>query len=1025
MTHDGDAILGIFLATYSSKGDYLPLRYPLSEFDYEYAEALLKAQVNKRMTRAERSGGSSNSFPEAACQEPQVGTDNSAMDSQSAKKEYMPSRNGSCSSITNAGSNPQTPKPQQQQQPPGSQTQAPSMETALQTKGLGRNECKPPRSSPSARGSEGRLSTDRQFPSGIGTTAGQEPYMAQLVHGFEAKLLAQLFSPRPSMSDQRFQVAINNVLFVGHPVRDDPNEKTRDPDYYDAEQDDKEAMVRLAENEGWKVKSNSTLQPGAREHGTRLLADLGLVNLILNRDPSESEDGIISDGERAVRESGEWMKRGYQNRVYPKLFHIVFMLDNTISGIESLADRIYDHVLKRLTKTLMIEQTETNYVLTQSRLIRTLNDVALSGGYTSAQYLHEVMRCSDLATNLIELYNGLRKGELVNLHVHKRLMLSLQIPRGPRLERPLPETRPRVALDVGHDTLGHYSERLKGTSTNASALHTPRPDTPTDGSATFGSASGRAAAPTAHEYLEPLIFLRDAVGSLHGNESNGANIVRGSAAHRSMPHHLFAPESNMASHGSQDIVITGREIRSGENSGFPHIEPYHAVLLLEDVERLRRRLLYADASPTLLTIIEKASPTRPLVVLHTMVDCSFAQLCRFVSHLVYWNIARLICPVNLAFTYVPICESLERTLLDKFSAQSYSLCTLPQLLARMHPPRPATQVLDSLINIPASAGTRNDEFEESEASSLGYKSEFRDMLVFLLRESAIAQYHTWPVILVPSYVKYDLDEEQFINMALSWFRGLHAEHPDLLGGFPQTLMNHSELEQWVTDGCREQASIDLINLETHEAEDRVMLSRVMRKLALSRVREKWAHKQRGKDGEELERISQQATEEEDKVRAFCDRIEKDNAEAWMHTKAQHDAVRTQARQNRIRERRAHGVDVPDGEAEADDEGTLCRWYSFVKKGPDVAEFANEIVSKYVTHVPIDGSPHRTDAERRYIHLLVQGRPNNQQDWFHRHCHLFTGNNHLVKLMNGEQMSTARLEAVLQEFDGIVLLPQHI
>ncbi|KAJ2791525.1 Nitrogen permease regulator 3, partial [Coemansia guatemalensis] len=384
------------------------------------------------------------------------------------------------------------------------------MGTSSQPKGLGRNECKPPRSSPSARGSEGRLSADRQLPGGIGSIAGQEPYMTQLVHGFEAKLLAQLFSPRPSMSDQRFQVAINNVLFVGHPVRDDPNEKTRDPDYYDAEQDDKEAMVRLAENEGWKVKSNSALQPGAREHGTRLLADLGLVNLILNRDPSESEDGIISDGERAVRESREWMKRGYQNRVYPKLFHIVFMLDNTMSGIESLADRIYDHVLKRLTKTLMIEQTETNYVLTQSRLIRSLNDLALSEGYTSARYLQEVMRSSDLATNLIELYNGLRKGELVNLHVHKRLMLSLQIPHGPRLERPLPGTRPRVPLDVDHGAIGHYSERLRGSSANASALHTPRPDTPADGSATFGSTSGRAAASVTHEYLEPLIFSRDA-----------------------------------------------------------------------------------------------------------------------------------------------------------------------------------------------------------------------------------------------------------------------------------------------------------------------------------------------------------------------------------------------------------------------------------------------------------------------------------------------------------------------------------
>ncbi|KAJ2852993.1 hypothetical protein GGI22_005051, partial [Coemansia erecta] len=62
--YEGDAILGIFLATYSSKGDYLPLRYPLSQFDYEYAESVLKAtadaETRKRKARMERAGTGGN-----------------------------------------------------------------------------------------------------------------------------------------------------------------------------------------------------------------------------------------------------------------------------------------------------------------------------------------------------------------------------------------------------------------------------------------------------------------------------------------------------------------------------------------------------------------------------------------------------------------------------------------------------------------------------------------------------------------------------------------------------------------------------------------------------------------------------------------------------------------------------------------------------------------------------------------------------------------------------------------------------
>ncbi|KAJ2891437.1 hypothetical protein IWW38_003620 [Coemansia aciculifera] len=89
------------------------------------------------------------------------------------------------------------------------------------------------------------------------------------------------------------------------------------------------------------------------------------------------------------------------------------------------------------------------------------------------------------------------------------------------------------------------------------------------------------------------------------------------------------------------------------------------------------------------------------------------------------------------------------------------------------------------------------------------------------------------------------------------------------------------------------------------------------------------------------------------------------------------------------------------------------------------ELTKEIVSKYVSYVPTDGPPQRTEAEKRYIAKLVEGKPASQQDWFNRHSHLFTGSNHLVKLFNGEKIALPRIEAMLREFDGIVLLSEHV
>ncbi|KAJ2780788.1 Nitrogen permease regulator 3 [Coemansia javaensis] len=849
--HDGNAILGIFLATYSSKGDYLPLRYPLSRADYEYAAGLL-------------SGGTAR---------------------------------------------------------------------------------------------------------GAAHAGGAEPYLARLVHGFEPKFLAQLFSPRPSMSDRRFQVAIDNVLFVGHPLRDDPKEKTRDPDYYDAEQDDSETMSRLAEYEGWKIKSDSMAQPAANQR-TRLLADLGLMSLMLNREPSETGDSAISDGERAVRESSEWRRRGYWKRVYPKLFHVVFMLDNTVAGIERLADRIYEHVLKRLTKTLMIEQMESNYVLTQSRIIRSLNDLALAERYTPAQYLQEVLRRSQLATDLISLYNGLCEGRVVTLHIHKRIMLSLQIPRGPGLARPL---LPGATLADG--------------------------------------AAGRSVAAAVQDYEGPMAF---SLGACSAGRHEGPQ----------------------AAGERPDAIVTGRELQAGERDVFPQIEPFHALLLLEDAAGVRRRLACTDASPTLLALVERATPARSLAVLHAMVDCSFAQVCRFAAHLVYWNIARLICPVNLAFTYVPTAAALSRGLADAFGARGYTLCTLPQLLAQMHPPRPAIQVLDALITAATAAGEDGPGAESGGGGGRqSPRAEIFDMIVFLLREGAVAQYHTWPVVLVPSYVKHDLSEDQFVQLALAWFRMLQAEHPDLLGAFPQALLDEGELACWAADESHEQGAMELVQQIAREAETRVMLCRTMRKLALRRMREAWSARHQGKQGRELQRAERQAEAEEDRIHAFCNRIEKESMQQWMQAKAQCKTALAQARQRRVQGRRAQGRGDAAADPDAADPGaadpgaagreSLHAWYSFVKRDPDFGDFAREIVRRHVDYAPTDAPPHRTNAEKKYIRRLVRTRPSTQQDWFHRYSHLFTGANHLVKLADSEQIPVGRLEMMLREFDGVIHLPQHV
>ncbi|KAJ2071951.1 Nitrogen permease regulator 3 [Coemansia sp. S155-1] len=1021
MQHEGRAILGVFLATYSSKGDYLPLRYPVTHHDYECAERLLKsakARCHDAAVDQARAGDEADDN----------GSDINATELLSAdmRNSYrdVPSRAGSYTSICNANANTSTPV---SAGPPSS-----TGVTGGPAKPTGRGDSRAPRGGQTSAADESsRLLADGgSLVPGLERATERHWSMDQKINGFDPKFLAQLFSPRPSMSDQRFQVAIDNVLFVGHPLRDDPNAMTHNPDYYDAEQDDAETMSRLAslaEYDGWKLRSDTVVGQGANQRGKNLLADLGLVNLVLIREPSEAGDSAISAGEREVRDSKEWKRRGYQKHVYPRLFHVVFMLDNTVPGIETLADRLYDHVLKRLTKTLMTEQMEANYVLTQSRLIRSLNDQADSEKYSTAKYLQEAMKRSTLATNLIELYNGLYKGELVNLHVRKRIMLSLQIPRGPPLDRPPPAAKSRMAFSSGYGVAGYGSVNATNGSNNTSIAHTPRPTTPSDACASgvshgldqrslnYCDAATQSVGPDVQDYWGPALFDRAArQSSAHGCCTGAATM-----AHVSMS----------AKCSSSDIVVAGRELQPGEFGRYPRIEPHHAILLLGDVEALKRRLFDSDASPTLLAIVERALPTEALLELHTKVDCSLAQLCRLVAHLVYWGVAKLICPVKLAHTYVPMAQKLTPALVERFSRQPFKLCTLPQLFARMHPPRPAELILKALL-ADASLGAAAEpapELGSEEAQNARMrdrKPEFREMLAFLLREGAIAQYHMWPMLLVPNYVKFNISEEVFVRLSFGWFRTLHAEHPDLLGAFPQALLDKAEYECWQSHESREKADAEMFHALSREAENQINLCRVMRKLALRRLRDVWSDKRRGKHGRELRSVERKMEAEEHKVHEFCNRIENEGIETLLSAQSQYKSRLDQARQERIQDRLAHGKDIPeDPSALRSDQ--LYKWYDFVKRDLDLSELTKEIVSKYVSYVPTDGPPQRTEAEKLYIAKLVEGKPTTLQDWFHRHSHLFTGSNHLVKLFSGEKVALVRVEAMLREFGPAILLPQHI
>ncbi|PVU86183.1 hypothetical protein BB561_006790 [Smittium simulii] len=152
---------------------------------------------------------------------------------------------------------------------------------------------------------------------------------------------------------------------------------------------------------------------------------------------------------------------------------------------------------------------------------------------------------------------------------------------------------------------------------------------------------------------------------------------------------------------NSNSLVSTSELFSLDNSLYPTIEPYHALLLLDDAESTLTRI-GSDASPSLVRLILNATPTQQLAELHPLIDCSFAQICRLCAHLVYWGEARIICCVSINNIYMNRPKiNLKDTIqsYENIFAKMFSNISLKKVLASLHLNQPFKDSLNSITDI--------------------------------------------------------------------------------------------------------------------------------------------------------------------------------------------------------------------------------------------------------------------------------------------------------------------------------------
>ncbi|KAG0267420.1 Nitrogen permease regulator 3 [Mortierella polycephala] len=182
-----------------------------------------------------------------------------------------------------------------------------------------------------------------------------------------------------------------------------------------------------------------------------------------------------------------------------------------------------------------------------------------------------------------------------------------------------------------------------------------------------------------------------------------------------------------------------------EYENFPVLFPYHTLLLLEDPEEILKDIPL-DANPTLVKLVQILVPYQCLDELQYILDCSMAQIYRLASHLIYWRKAKLIDQIRVSNVYVVAPHAgINEALVSDFS-QHFPTLSLPNILHELSTPKAYK------AHIPGAG-------KDKEVQTV-----YLEMLTYLLRKDVVDQLHTYILIMAPEYIKIGCSVEEYEHM---------------------------------------------------------------------------------------------------------------------------------------------------------------------------------------------------------------------------------------------------------------------
>ncbi|PFH52906.1 hypothetical protein AMATHDRAFT_55736, partial [Amanita thiersii Skay4041] len=213
-----------------------------------------------------------------------------------------------------------------------------------------------------------------------------------LMFGYSPEYLANLLCPQPPMCHQRFELIVDDLAFLGHPV--------------------------CAEPDGvWRFKSekNSSSSSGRDSRGSHSPRKHDVTGY--------ASPDVFSPHEKASTPKSTWLQT----------FHVVFVLDlpdpsSSASGnVSRYFDIIYEQFAFVITAVLFQEQVLSNFVEVQCDLLGRLKESCVSKNELLSNYFAQALEQSCIGPAIKALYEAIKTLSAAHVTIND-IPLELQLP---------------------------------------------------------------------------------------------------------------------------------------------------------------------------------------------------------------------------------------------------------------------------------------------------------------------------------------------------------------------------------------------------------------------------------------------------------------------------------------------------------------------------------------------------------------------------------------------------------------------